>query len=67
MGENGRYLRPKDIVPDEDLLYESEGGHQEHMIKGRPLGPPLELEIPFHPPSGRPDRVNIAQIFNYLF
>lgn len=48
-------LRPEDMVPDED--YYSDDEHFEQKPKEKPVGPPLEMEIPLCPPPGRPDRV----------
>lgn len=52
-------LGPEDMVPDEDARYESEDEHQEQKPKEKPVGPPLELEIPLHLPPSRPDRVMV--------
>ena len=58
-GSYGRGLRPEDMVPDEDMQYESEEENIEAKIKEKPVGPPLELEIPFRPPPAHPDKVLI--------
>ncbi|XP_057489506.1 uncharacterized protein LOC130775420 [Actinidia eriantha] len=55
-GSYGRGLKPEDMVPDEDMQYESEEENIEVKIKEKPVGPPLELEIPFHPPPAHPDK-----------
>ena len=59
-------LRPEDIVPDEDAQYESEDEHHEQKQKEKPIGPPLELEIPLRPPPGWPDRVMTAIYLNVV-
>ncbi|CAL5372271.1 unnamed protein product [Camellia sinensis] len=51
-----RGLRPEDMVPDEDAQYESEEENIEAKIKEKPVGPPLELEIPFRAPPAHPDK-----------
>lgn len=61
MEEVGGYekeLGPEDIVPDEDAQFEWEDENLERKPKEKPVGPPLELEVPLHPPPGRPDRVS---------
>lgn len=60
MEEEGSYeksIRPEDIVPDEDMQYESEEEHVEPKHKEKPVGPPLELEIPLRPPPADPTKV----------
>lgn len=56
-GTYGKSPRPEDLVPDEDARYESEEENIESRIKEKPVGPPLELEIPLRPPPARPERV----------
>lgn len=58
-------LRPEDMVPDEDAQYESEDEHQQRP-KEKPVGPPLELEIPLRLPPGRPDRMNMIRVSNIM-
>lgn len=58
--EEGSYEkspRPEDLVHDEDARYESEEENIEAKIKEKPVGPPLELEIPLRPPPARPEKV----------
>lgn len=50
-------LRPEDIILDEDAPYESEEEHAEARPKEKPVGPPLELEIPLRHPPADPDQV----------
>lgn len=67
--EEGSYekgLRPEDIVPDDDGQYESEDENLEKKPKEKPVGPPLELDIPLHPPPGRPDRTNMIKVSNIM-
>jgi len=50
-------LRPEDILADEEHQYESEEENIEMKTKDKPLGPPLELEIPLRPAPARPGKV----------
>ncbi|XP_057459803.1 protein LEO1 homolog isoform X2 [Actinidia eriantha] len=65
-GSYGRGLRPEDMVPDEDMQYESEEENIEAKIKEKPVGPPLELEIPFRPPPAHPDKMNMIKVSNIM-
>lgn len=62
MEEEGGYekvMRPEDVVPDEDAPYESEEEENlEQKPKEKPVGPPLEIEVPLCRPPGPPDRVS---------
>lgn len=67
--EEGSYEkspRPEDIVHDEDARYESEEENIEAKIKEKPVGPPLELEIPLHPPPARPEKMNMIKVSNIM-
>nr|POE91198.1 protein leo1 like [Quercus suber] len=77
-GTYGKSPRPEDLVPDEDARYESEEENIESRIKEKPVGPPLELEIPLRPPPARPERcwsrssyytlhMVVLQPMNFLF
>ncbi|KAG1338285.1 protein LEO1 [Cocos nucifera] len=69
MEEEGSYekgLRPEDIVPDFDGQYESEDENLEKKPKEKPVGPPLELDIPLHPPPGQPERMNMIKVSNIM-
>lgn len=60
MEEEGSYektLRPEDMLADEDGQYESDEENVEVKSKEKPMGPPLELEIPFQRPPADPDKV----------
>ncbi|GMN54263.1 hypothetical protein TIFTF001_023394 [Ficus carica] len=57
---------PEDIVHDEDARYESEEENIEAKIKEKPVGPPLELEIPLHPPPARPEKMNMIKVSNIM-
>ncbi|KAF6171381.1 hypothetical protein GIB67_009522 [Kingdonia uniflora] len=59
-------LEPEDIVPDEDAQYESEEDKYEQKSKEKPVGPPLELEIPLRLPPGLPDKMNMIRISNIM-
>lgn len=67
-----------DMIPEEDTRYESEDEHVEarHRDRDRPVGPPMEVEVPFRPPPGDPEKVYIcfmllnissSDLPNYLF
>lgn len=57
-GIYGKDLKPEDIVPDEDAQYEYEDENLEQKAKEKPIGPPLEINIPLQSPPGRPDQVH---------
>lgn len=67
MEEEGSYersLRPEDMLVDEDARYESEEEHVEPKHKEKPVGPPLELEIPLEAPPAEPAKVYLHSWFN---
>ncbi|KAJ1701585.1 hypothetical protein LUZ63_001364 [Rhynchospora breviuscula] len=69
MEEEGSYdkeMRPEDVVPDEDAHYGSEDENIEQKPKEKPVGPPLELDVPLVPPPGRPDRMNVIKVSNIM-
>ncbi|EEF47773.1 protein LEO1 homolog [Ricinus communis] len=69
MEEEGRYernLRPEDMLVDEDARYESEEENIEVKAKEKPVGPPLELEIPFQHPPADPTRMHMIKISNIM-
>lgn len=57
-------LQPEDIVPDEEPQYESEEENFEQKPKEKPVGPPLEMEIPLHPPPAQPEKVYLHLLFS---
>ncbi|XP_010546202.1 PREDICTED: protein LEO1 homolog isoform X2 [Tarenaya hassleriana] len=59
-------LRPEDMVPEEDTQYESEGEHVEVRYRERPIGPPLEIEVPFRSPPGDPTKLNMIKVSNIM-
>jgi RNA polymerase-associated protein LEO1 len=64
-------LRPDDmvlddIIPEEDPQYESEAEHVEARYRERPVGPPLEVEVPFRPPPGDPVKMNMIKVSNIM-
>ncbi|GMY15531.1 protein LEO1 homolog isoform X1 [Fagus crenata] len=65
-GSYGKSLRPEDLVPDEDAQYESEEENIEAKSKEKPVGPPLELEIPLRPPPARPEKMNMIKVSNIM-
>ena len=50
-------LRPEDIIPDDDDRYASDDENLDQKFKDKPVGPPLEIEIPLHHPPGQPEKV----------
>ncbi|KAJ6853480.1 protein LEO1-like protein [Iris pallida] len=56
----------EDVVPDEDAQFESEDERFEHKPKEKPVGPPLELEVPLRRPPGHPDRMNLIRVSNIM-
>lgn len=50
------------MLADEEGRYESEEENLVAKHKERPVGPPLELEIPLRPPPARPEKVSITAI-----
>ncbi|KAK6925091.1 Leo1-like protein [Dillenia turbinata] len=61
-----RNLRPEDMLPDEDAQYESEEENIEVKPKEKPVGPPLELGIPFEHPPAHPDKMNMIRVSNIM-
>jgi len=53
------------MLADEDAQYESEEENLEAKPKEKPLGPPLEIEMPFRPPPADPKKV-FSSFFNLL-
>jgi RNA polymerase-associated protein LEO1 len=53
-------LRPEDILADEDHQYESGEDNIDMKTKEKPLGPPLELEIPLRRAPALPDKVRLV-------
>ncbi|XP_061346651.1 protein LEO1 homolog isoform X2 [Gastrolobium bilobum] len=67
--EEGSYeknLRAEDVLADEDHQYESEEEHFEMKPKEKPLGPPLELEVPLRPPPALPEKMNMIKVSNIM-
>ncbi|CAL5201820.1 unnamed protein product [Lathyrus oleraceus] len=65
-GSYGKSLRPEDILADEDHQYESEEENIEMKTKDKPLGPPLELEIPLRKPPASPNKMNLIKVSNIM-
>ncbi|KAL2465171.1 Protein LEO1-like protein [Abeliophyllum distichum] len=59
-------LRPEDMIPDEDAPYESEEEQAEARLKEKPVGPPLELEIPLRHPPADPDKMHMIKVSNIM-
>ncbi|XP_057805093.1 protein LEO1 homolog [Salvia miltiorrhiza] len=66
MGNYGKDLRPEDMIPDEDAPYYSEEEHIEARAKEKPVGPPLELEIPLCPPPSESEKMNMIKVSNIM-
>lgn len=56
-GSYGKSPRLEDVVADEDARYDSEEDNIEAKPREKPVGPPLELEIPLRPPPAHPEKV----------
>ncbi|WJX32056.1 hypothetical protein P8452_20427 [Trifolium repens] len=65
-GSYGKSLRPEDILADEDHQYESGEDNIEMKTKEKPLGPPLELEIPLRRAPALPDKMNMIKVSNIM-
>ncbi|KAK7354237.1 hypothetical protein VNO80_19696 [Phaseolus coccineus] len=65
-GSYGKNLRPEDILADEDHQYESEEENFEIKTKEKPLGPPLELEVPLRPPPALPEKMHMIKVSNIM-
>ncbi|XP_058788429.1 protein LEO1 homolog isoform X1 [Vicia villosa] len=65
-GSYGKSLRPEDILADEDHQYELEEENIEMKTKDKPLGPPLELEIPLREPPALPNKMNLIKVSNIM-
>ncbi|KZV21701.1 hypothetical protein F511_02859 [Dorcoceras hygrometricum] len=59
-------LRPEDMIPDEDAPYDSEEEHTDAKSKEKPVGPPLELEIPLCHPPAESDKMNMIKVSNIM-
>ncbi|XP_065878560.1 protein LEO1 homolog [Euphorbia lathyris] len=69
MEEEGSYeknLRPEDMLVDEDGQYESDEENVEVKSKEKPMGPPIELDIPFQRPPADPDKMNMIKVSNIM-
>ncbi|KAI9088386.1 hypothetical protein K1719_029835 [Acacia pycnantha] len=65
-GGYGKSLRPEDIIADEEAHYESEEDNIEMKLKEKPLGPPLELEVPLRLPPAFPEKMNMIKVSNIM-
>ncbi|CAA0826603.1 Protein LEO1 homolog [Striga hermonthica] len=59
-------LRPEDIIPDEDAPYYSEEDQTVAKPKEKPVGPPLELEVPLQPPPAESEKMNMIKVSNIM-
>ncbi|XP_062028043.1 protein LEO1 homolog isoform X1 [Rosa rugosa] len=69
MEEEGSYdksPRIEDEMQDEEPRYESEEENMEVKPRERPVGPPLELEIPLRPPPAHPEKMNMIKVSNIM-
>ncbi|CAN7125703.1 unnamed protein product [Brassica rapa subsp. narinosa] len=57
-----------DMIPEEDPRYESEDERVEarHRDRDRPVGPPMEVGVPFRPPPGDPEKMNMIKVSNIM-
>ncbi|XVF11814.1 hypothetical protein REPUB_Repub08aG0059900 [Reevesia pubescens] len=65
-GSYGKSPRPEDMVHDEDAHYESDDEHVEVKQKEKPVGPPLELEVPLRPAPAHPTKMNMIKVSNIM-
>ncbi|XWS60456.1 hypothetical protein CRYUN_Cryun07bG0037800 [Craigia yunnanensis] len=65
-GSYGRSPRPEDMVHDEDAHYESDDEHVEVKQKEKPVGPPLELEVPLCPAPAHSTKMNMIKVSNIM-
>eukprot|EP00250_Pteridium_aquilinum_P009861 c18986_g1_i1 orf=677-2545(-) len=65
-----RGIRPEDIVPDEDHheeQYESDDEQPaEHRAREKPVGPPIQIDVPSCPPPGLADKMHIVRVSNIM-
>ncbi|KFK27884.1 leo1-like family protein [Arabis alpina] len=59
-------MGPDDMVPVEEPRYESEDERVEARYREKPVGPPLEVEVPFRPPPGDPVKMNMIKVSNIM-
>ncbi|KAJ0238147.1 Protein LEO1 [Hirschfeldia incana] len=57
-----------DMIPEEDPRYESEDERVEarHRDRDRPVGPPMEVGVPFRPPPTDPEKMNMIKVSNIM-
>ncbi|KAG2631236.1 hypothetical protein PVAP13_2NG007791 [Panicum virgatum] len=68
MEDEGQYekdMQPDDVVADEDMQYESDE-NRELKPKEKPVGPPLDLVVPFRQPPARPEKMNVIKVSNIM-
>ncbi|KAL3655281.1 hypothetical protein CASFOL_001067 [Castilleja foliolosa] len=58
--------RMEDIIPDEDGPYFSDEDHNVAKPKEKPVGPPLELEIPLQEPPAESEKMNMIKVSNIM-
>ncbi|KAM7268857.1 hypothetical protein ACFE04_011023 [Oxalis oulophora] len=63
--EEEEEARPDNMVPGEDAYYESEEERVTRQ-KEKPVGPPIELEIPLRPPPAEPTKMNMIKVSNIM-
>ncbi|XVF49981.1 hypothetical protein PTKIN_Ptkin04bG0059500 [Pterospermum kingtungense] len=62
----GKSPAPEDMVRDEDAHYDSDDEHVELKQKEKPVGPPLELEVPLRPAPAHPTKMNMIKVSNIM-
>ncbi|KAL8465173.1 hypothetical protein ACS0TY_034608 [Phlomoides rotata] len=65
VGNYENLSRPKDMIPDEETPYDTEDEHVA-KFKEKPVGPPLEFEIPLCPPPSESDKMNMIKVSNIM-
>ncbi|KAG0586866.1 hypothetical protein KC19_2G123400 [Ceratodon purpureus] len=69
-GSEGDAARAEEVVGDEDRerseRSESDDERYIEQKPEKPMGPPIELQIPLRPPPGMPDHLNIVRTSNIM-
>ncbi|XVE54710.1 hypothetical protein DITRI_Ditri03aG0103600 [Diplodiscus trichospermus] len=65
-GSYGKSPRLEDMVHYEDAHYESDDERVEVKQKEKPIGPPLELEVPLCPVPAHPTKMNMIKVSNIM-
>lgn len=62
-----RGIRPEDIVPDTEQHEERyESDEDQPRVREKPVGPPLQIDVPLFPPPGPADKMHIVRVSNIM-